>query len=285
MGEAFGPPLATLDTVFERFTERARQVMVLAQDEARALRHNYIGSEHILLGLFREEEGLAARVLESFGMTVEQVRAEVRRTVGEGDDVTSSQIPFTPRAKRALELALREALNLGHNYVGTEHILLGLARLDEGVAIRILRERDADAARVRDEVIRMLSEPARRVPVPASVTPLDLASLVTTLAHAQEALAERQQFEAAAELRRKQRRLVLLAVEIQTALVSIDPPLDPPPSARDADAARWQYDVKQLEGASDTWPDQLSALRREGWELLAIVRDREARVAIVERRI
>src|SRR5207237_1339240 len=107
-------------------SERARQVVVLAQDEARALRHNYIGTEHILLGLLREEEGLAARVLESLDITVEEVRAQVARIVGQGDEVTTGQIPFTPRAKKVLELALREALSLGHNYIGTEHILLGL---------------------------------------------------------------------------------------------------------------------------------------------------------------
>ena len=114
--------------MFERFTERARQVVVLAQDEARALKHNYIGTEHILLGLLREEEGLAARVLESLDITVEEVRAQVARIVGQGDEVTTGQIPFTPRAKKVLELALREALSLGHNYIGTEHILLGLVR-------------------------------------------------------------------------------------------------------------------------------------------------------------
>jgi ATP-dependent Clp protease ATP-binding subunit ClpC len=148
--------------LFERFTERARQVVVLAQDEARALKHNYIGTEHILLGLLREEEGLAARVLESLDITVEEVRAQVARIVGQGDEVTSGQIPFTPRAKKVLELALREALSLGHNYIGTEHILLGLVRENEGVAARILLDFDADAEKIRNEIIRMLSGPGRR---------------------------------------------------------------------------------------------------------------------------
>jgi ATP-dependent Clp protease ATP-binding subunit ClpC len=148
--------------VFERFTERARQVVVLAQDEARALKHNYIGTEHILLGLLREEEGLAARVLESLDITVEEVRAQVARIVGQGDEVTTGQIPFTPRAKKVLELALREALSLGHNYIGTEHILLGLVRENEGVAARILLDFDADADKIRNEIIRMLSGPGRR---------------------------------------------------------------------------------------------------------------------------
>jgi ATP-dependent Clp protease ATP-binding subunit ClpC len=148
--------------MFERFTERARQVVVLAQDEARALKHNYIGTEHILLGLLREEEGLAARVLDSLDITVEDVRANVARIVGQGEEVTTGQIPFTPRAKKVLELALREALSLGHNYIGTEHILLGLVRENEGVAARILLDFDADAEKIRNEIIRMLSGPGRR---------------------------------------------------------------------------------------------------------------------------
>src|SRR6266498_998156 len=124
--------------MFERFTERARQVVVFAQDEARTLKHDYIGTEHLLLGLLREEEGLAARLLDSFEMTIEEARAQVARIVGRGETVTTGQIPFTPRAKKALEGALNEAVALGHNYIGTEHILLGIARVREGVAARIL---------------------------------------------------------------------------------------------------------------------------------------------------
>jgi ATP-dependent Clp protease ATP-binding subunit ClpA len=150
--------------LFERFTERAREVVVLAQDESRHLKHNYIGTEHLLLGLLREEEGLAARVLESLDITVEEVRAQVARIVGPGDETTTGQIPFTPRAKKVLELALREALSLGHNYIGTEHVLLGLVRENEGVAARILLDFDADAQTVRKEVIRILSGPGRRQP-------------------------------------------------------------------------------------------------------------------------
>jgi ATP-dependent Clp protease ATP-binding subunit ClpC len=143
--------------VFERFTERAKQVVVLAQDEARALKHNYIGTEHILLGLLREEEGLAARVLESLDITVEEVREQVKRLVGQGDEeIVTGQIPFTPRAKKVLELALREALSLGHNYIGTEHVLLGVVRENQGVAARILLDFDADAETIRTEIIRML---------------------------------------------------------------------------------------------------------------------------------
>jgi ATP-dependent Clp protease ATP-binding subunit ClpC len=143
--------------VFERFTERARQVVVLAHEEARRLRHNYIGTEHLLLGLLLEEEGLGARVLESLGVTLEQVRDQVVQIVGFGEELTGGQIPFTPRAKKVLELSLNEALSLGHNYIGTEHILLGLARENEGVAARILLDLDADADTIRTEVIGMLT--------------------------------------------------------------------------------------------------------------------------------
>ena len=145
--------------MFERFTERARQVVVLAQEEARTLKHDYIGTEHILLGLLRVEDGLAARALENLDVTIERVRGQVVRIVGSGQELTSGQIPLTPRAKKVLELALREALSLGHNYIGTEHILLGLVRHDEGVAVRILLDFDADSEKIRGEVIHMLSGP------------------------------------------------------------------------------------------------------------------------------
>src|SRR6187399_1221754 len=148
--------------MFERFTERARQVVVLAQEEARTIKHNYIGTDHILLGLLREAETLAARVVEQLDVPVEEVRGRAARIVGQGDEVTTGQIPFTPRAKKVLELALREALSLGHNYIGTEHILLGLVRENEGVAARILLDFDADAEKIRNEIIRMLSGPGRR---------------------------------------------------------------------------------------------------------------------------
>ncbi|MGI5939445.1 MAG: ATP-dependent Clp protease ATP-binding subunit [Thermoleophilia bacterium] len=148
--------------MFERFTERARQVVVLSQDEARGLRHNYIGTEHLLLGLLRESDGVAAKVLGGLEVGLEEVRNEVTRIVGEGEHGPAGQIPFTPRAKKVLELALREALSLGHNYIGTEHILLGLVRESEGVAARILAEMDVDADCVRQEVMRMLAGPARK---------------------------------------------------------------------------------------------------------------------------
>lgn len=149
-------PAGGTDT-FERFTERARQVVVLAQDEARALGHNFIGTEHLLLGLVREQEGLAARTLEELGITLGAVREEVQRITGVGDEAATGQIPFTPRAKQTLERALREAISMRHNYIGTEHILLGLTTLEEGAALQILRKLGADGERVRAEVIRQLS--------------------------------------------------------------------------------------------------------------------------------
>jgi ATP-dependent Clp protease ATP-binding subunit ClpC len=153
--------------MFERFTERARQVVVLAQDEAQLLRHNYIGTEHLLLGLLREDQGIAARVLEGLDLNVEEVRAQVERDVGLGENVPSGQIPFTPKAKKVLELALREALALGHRYIGTEHVLLGLIAVEEGVAVRILRDFRADPEKVRGEVLRLLEgRPGAPQPAP-----------------------------------------------------------------------------------------------------------------------
>jgi ATP-dependent Clp protease ATP-binding subunit ClpC len=143
--------------VFERFTDRARRVVVLAQEEARLLNHNYIGTEHILLGLIHEGEGVAAKALESLGISLEGVRSQVEEIIGQGGSSPSGHIPFTPRAKKVLELSLREALQLGHNYIGTEHILLGLIREGEGVAAQVLVKLGADLSRVRQQVIQLLS--------------------------------------------------------------------------------------------------------------------------------
>ncbi|CAN2219063.1 clpA ATP-binding subunits of Clp protease and DnaK/DnaJ chaperones [Candidatus Nanopelagicaceae bacterium] len=143
--------------MFERFTDRARRVVVLAQEEARMLNHNYIGTEHILLGLIHEGEGVAAKALESLGISLEGVRAQVEEIIGQGQQAPSGHIPFTPRAKKVLELSLREALQLGHNYIGTEHILLGLIREGEGVAAQVLVKLGADLNRVRTQVIQLLS--------------------------------------------------------------------------------------------------------------------------------
>ena len=143
--------------MFERFTDRARRVVVLAQEEARLLNHNYIGTEHILLGLIHEGEGVAAKALESLSISLEGVRAQVEEIIGQGGSSPSGHIPFTPRAKKVLELSLREALQLGHNYIGTEHILLGLIREGEGVAAQVLTKLGADLSRVRQQVIQLLS--------------------------------------------------------------------------------------------------------------------------------
>jgi ATP-dependent Clp protease ATP-binding subunit ClpC len=143
--------------VFERFTDRSRRVVVLAQEEARMLNHNYIGTEHILLGLVHEGEGVAARALDSMSITLESIRREVQDAIGQGQAAPTGHIPFTPRAKKVLELSLREALQLGHNYIGTEHILLGLIREGEGVAAQVLEKLGVDLDRVRQAVIQLLS--------------------------------------------------------------------------------------------------------------------------------
>ncbi|MGB1077943.1 MAG: ATP-dependent Clp protease ATP-binding subunit [Candidatus Nanopelagicales bacterium] len=162
--------------MFERFTDRARRVVVLAQEEARMLNHNYIGTEHILLGLIHEGEGVAAKALESLGISLEAVREQVEEIIGQGQQAPSGHIPFTPRAKKVLELSLREALQLGHNYIGTEHILLGLIREGEGVAAQVLVKLGADLNRVRQQVIQLLSgyqgkEPATSGAGPQEGTP------------------------------------------------------------------------------------------------------------------
>ncbi len=159
--------------MFERFTDRARRVVVLAQEEARMLNHNYIGTEHILLGLIHEGEGVAAKGLESLGISLEAVRSQVEEIIGQGQQAPSGHIPFTPRAKKVLELSLREALQLGHNYIGTEHILLGLIREGEGVAAQVLVKLGADLNRVRQQVIQLLSGYQGKEPAagPAEGTP------------------------------------------------------------------------------------------------------------------
>jgi hypothetical protein len=142
--------------MFERFTDRARRVVVLAQEEARMLYHGYVGTEHILLGLIHEGEGVAAKALESLGISLEAVRAQVEEIIGRGEQIPSGYIPFTPRAKKVMELSLREALQLGHDYIGTEHILLGLIREGDGVAAQVLIMLGADQNRVRQQVIALL---------------------------------------------------------------------------------------------------------------------------------
>ncbi|MDA4895126.1 AAA family ATPase, partial [Streptomyces sp. MS2A] len=154
--------------MFERFTDRARRVVVLAQEEAKMLNHNYIGTEHILLGLIHEGEGAAAKALESLGISLDAVREQVQDIIGQGQQQPTGHIPFTPRAKKVLELSLREALQLGHNYIGTEHILLGLIREGEGVAAQVLVKLGADLNKVRQQVIQMLSGSPGREPAAVS---------------------------------------------------------------------------------------------------------------------
>jgi ATP-dependent Clp protease ATP-binding subunit ClpA len=149
-------PTPMLACMFERFTDRARRVVVLAQEDARLLNHNYIGTEHILLGLVHEGDGVAARALTSLDISLEAVRLEVEQIIGRGQAAPAGHIPFTPRAKKVLELSLREALQLGHNYIGTEHILLGLVREGEGVAAQVLVALGADLDRVRQAVMSLL---------------------------------------------------------------------------------------------------------------------------------
>jgi ATP-dependent Clp protease ATP-binding subunit ClpA len=152
--------------MFERFTDRARRVVVLAQQDARSLNHNYIGTEHLLLGLIHEGEGVAAKVLESLDISLEAVRQQVEEIIGRGQQAPSGHIPFTPRAKKVLELAHRESVQLGHNYIGTEHILLGLIREGDGVAAQVLVKLGAALNRVRQQVIQLLHAHQGKEPFP-----------------------------------------------------------------------------------------------------------------------
>jgi ATP-dependent Clp protease ATP-binding subunit ClpC len=164
--------------MFERFTERARQTVVCAQENARRLKHNYIGTEHIVLGVLEEAEGMGAKTLIHLGLTYESALSGVRKAIGDGPadaEIPVQQLPFTPRARKVYELALREALSLGCNYIGTEHVLLGLVRENEGVGARVLREAGIDSEAVRDEIIFRLSGGGKRAPKPdPAVVALDL---------------------------------------------------------------------------------------------------------------
>jgi ATP-dependent Clp protease ATP-binding subunit ClpA len=207
--------------MFERFTDRARRVIVLAQEEARLLNHNYIGTEHILLGLAHEGQGVAARALESLGIQLQALRSQVEQVIGQGQQAPTGHIPFTPRAKKVLELSLRESQQLGHNYIGTEHLLLGLIREGEGVAAQVLVKLGADLSRVRQQVIQLLSgyaggkeaaeqAGARTRPVHMTV-PEDLREAEEQLAELRrqkEAAIMSQDFERAAALRDEERELL-----------------------------------------------------------------------------
>jgi ATP-dependent Clp protease ATP-binding subunit ClpC len=172
--------------MFERFTDQARRVVVLAQEESRILNHNYIGTEHLLLGLIHEGQGGAATALEAMGISLEAVRHQVEEIVGKGQEAPSGHIPFTPRAKKVLEFSLRESLQLGHDYIGTEHILLGLIREGNGLAARILVRLGADLAGVREQVLRQIADqPAERLEhrssLPTASSPGGLEGIVSRL--------------------------------------------------------------------------------------------------------
>ena len=161
--------------MFERFTDRARRVVVLAQEEARLLNHNYIGTEHLLLGLLRESEGVAARTLGALDISLEAVRTSVEDIIGVGGGAPGSHIPFTPRAKKVLEMSLREALHLGHNYIGTEHLLLGLVREGEGVAAQVLVRLGAELSAVRRMVVTLVEGGSdETIPPPVAGEPPDV---------------------------------------------------------------------------------------------------------------
>jgi ATP-dependent Clp protease ATP-binding subunit ClpA len=216
--------------VFERFTDRARRVVVLAQEEARLLNHNYIGTEHLLLGLATEGQGVAAKALESLGIRLEALRAQVKEIIGQGQSAPTGHIPFTPRAKKVLELSLREALQLGHNYIGTEHILLGLIREGEGVAAQVLVKLGADLPRARQQVTGLLSgyaggeaaaEPAgARTRLVRMTVPEDLREAEEQLAQVRrekEAAIDAEDFERAAGLRDQERQLLMRLAEQERA--------------------------------------------------------------------
>ena len=222
--------------MFERFTDRARRLVALAQDEARRLNHDYIGTEHILLGLIHDGGGVAATALESLGISLNAVRQQVEEIIGQGQHAPSGHIPFTARAKKVLELSLREALQIGHNYIGTEHILLGLIREGDGVAAQVLVKLGADLNRVRPRVIELISgqQPDRRpaqesVPladiqarlaaiadrlatveqqVGTAVDTSDLDAQIDTVRGERQAAADAQEYEQAASLRDREKELL-----------------------------------------------------------------------------
>jgi prophage maintenance system killer protein len=201
--------------MFQRFTDRARRVVHLAQEEARLLRHNYVGTEHLLLGLLYEGEGVAAQALASLGVSLERVRAQVEEIIGRGQTTPSGHIPFTPRAKKVLELSLREALQLGHSYIGTEHLLLGLLREGEGVAAQVLLNLGADQSRIRELVQGLVTDVGElagaetrlvRLTLPADL--VDLAEQLAEVRRQKEAAFDAGDLETAAALRDREKRLL-----------------------------------------------------------------------------
>jgi ATP-dependent Clp protease ATP-binding subunit ClpA len=200
--------------MFQQFTDRARRVVVLAQEEARLLNHDYVGTEHLLLGLAHEGQGVAAKALESLGIRLEALRSQVEEAIGRGQRAPSGHLSFTPRAKKVLELSLRESQQLGHDYIGTEHLLLGLVREGEGVAAQVLVKLGADLSRVRQQVIQLLSgsaggpeEAAGTRPVPDE--PGEVEDQLAQVRRQKEAAIEAQDFDRAAALRDAEKQLLM----------------------------------------------------------------------------
>ena len=254
--------------MFERFTDRARRVVVLAQEEARLLNHNYIGTEHILLGLIHDGEGVAAKALESLGISLDAVRQQVEEIIGQGQQAPSGHIPFTPRAKKTLEIALREALQLGHNYIGTEHILLGLIREGQGVAAQILVQRGADLDRVRKVVMEELG----RVGATADATAVDRTPAADEILTAAQEISGPAPMGSHHLLESLARADDSLAAKALQAL------------GVDADALAAKIDELGIDGTSDLTPEQAAArrmeVRLEGDEVHIVLRD-DASIAVV----
>jgi len=218
---------------FRRFTDRARRSVYLASEEARLLRHSHVGTEHLLLGLVFEDEGLAAKTLESLGLSLEEVRHQVTEITGHGQHTPPLHIPFTPQAKKALEQSLREALSLGHNYIGTEHLLLGLLRVERGIAARVLTGLGADHDRVRDRVVDLKNQSeqadretrrARRA-IPAELA--DTAEQLDQVRARKEAALDAEDFEAARALRDRERELLAEKTRLERRLeAASEPPMD-----------------------------------------------------------
>jgi ATP-dependent Clp protease ATP-binding subunit ClpA len=248
--------------MFERFTDQARQVVVFAQEEARALRHNYIGTEHLLLGLLREG-GTAARAFEQFDVTHEEVQAQVARIIGQGDEVATGQIPFTPRAKKVLELSLREALKTGDNYIGSEHILLGLVAEGEGVAARILVD-FAPLGDIRHAALHAGEEGTFK-PESPPLAPEVIEEIDRVRADKEKAL-EDQEWERAAALRDREFRLSSAAQGLQRAWTD----KEPPPARAEGRYRRAPRFSRTPKGSSTyglrTMPSQLLT----GWVLFAV---------------
>ncbi len=218
--------MATMRTqpkgMFQRFTDRARRAVHLAEEEARLLRHNYVGTEHLLLGLLYEGEGVAAKALESLGISLQEVRGQVEEIIGHGQSLVAGQVPFTPRAKKALELSLREALALGHHYIGTEHLLLGLLREGEGIAAQVLARLGADHARVRERVLGMLTSPcAQADPQTQLVADLvDAAEELTQVQRQKEAAFDAGDLDRAAALRDRGKQLLADKLRLEHQLTA-----------------------------------------------------------------